>query len=405
MPAAPVARQRPQAQPRRNGGVAAAVPFPIASLKRIRGSFDTGNLVLGQSTPAIEIPATGGFARYLEMEVTVTTAGNAAAVAFQADAPANILSFVEFLPPSGDPPIVPHTSHQLVLWNKYGAFSNKPPFSDPLSSPGWFATAGSGATGGSAFVRFRLPFEIDPATGFCSITNSAANKSYLLNLTVNSSANVYSVAPTNAPTVRVVGTMYYWDEPAAQTRQGTKQVPGPLGLGSFSQLRLDQPPITAGDKYIKVNNSGPVMRALGIVLRTGAGVRVLNTAVADIPQLWDFVFNTRDRWLITDARLLDDIAQYYGYGQGYAGTRLAPTLPTVDGPRGFDNGVRFFPYFMEHGSIDPTFPRSQYQVTGDATLTQIRGISFGAGVGTMEIMTNLIRPDSSQALYPPNRIS
>jgi hypothetical protein len=413
MPTAPVARKPAATAPRANGAAAPAVPFPIASLKRVRQSFDTGNLVLGQSTPAIEIPATGGYARFLEVEVSVITSANAAAVAFQADAPANILSFVEFLPPSGDPPIVPHTSYQLVLWNKYGAFSAKPPYSDPLSTAasnnntaaGWYATAGAGGTGGSAYVKFRIPFEIDPATGFCSITNSAANKSYLLNLTVNSSANVYSVAPTNPPAIRIIGWMYYWDEPAAQTRQGTQQVPGPLGLGSFSQLRLDQPPITAGDKYIKVNNSGPVLRMLGVVLRTGAGVRVANTATTDIPQVWDFVFNTRDRWLISDNMLLNDIAQAYGYGQGYAGTKLAPTLPTVDGPRGLDNGVRFFPYFMEFGDINPDGPRSQYQVTGDATLTQIRGISFGANVGTMEILSNLIRPASSGALYPPNRIS
>ena len=405
MPAAPVARQAPKSAPAAAKAAAPAVPFPIASLKRIRQSFDTGNLILGQSTPAIEIPATGGYARFIEMEITSVTSGNAATVAFQADAPMNVLSFIEFLPPSGDPPIVPHTSYQLILWNKYGAFSTKPPQSDPLKTPAWSATAGAGATGGSFYVKVRLPFEIDPATGFCSITNSAANKSYLLNLTVNTSAAIYSTAPTNAPAIRVIGTIYYWDEPAANTRQGTKQVPGPLGLGSFSQLRLDQPPITAGDKYIKVNNAGPVLRMLGVVLRTSAGARIANTATTDIPQLWDFVFNTRDRWLISDTMLLNDIALSYGYGQGYAGTKLVPTLPTVDGPAGLDNGVRFFPYFMEFGDINPTYPRSQYQVTGDATLTQIRGISFGSNVATMEILSNLIRPASSAALYPPNRIS
>ncbi len=403
---APVARQAPQSAPaKQNGAKAPSVPFPIASLKRSRGSFETGNLVMGQNVPAIEIPATGGYARWIQLEIIVTTAGNAAAVAFQADAPMNILSFVEFVPPSGDPPIVPHTSYQLILWNKYGAFSTKPPQSDPLSAPAWSATAGAGATGGSAYVTFRIPFEIDPGSGLCSITNSAANKSYLLNITVQTSAAFYSVAPTNAPSVRVIGSIYYWDEPAAQTRAGTQQNPGPLGLGSFSQLRLDQPPITAGDKYIKVNNAGPVLRMLGVVLRSAAGARIVNTVTTDIPQLWDFVFNTRDRWLITDTMLMHDMAMAWGYGQAYAGTKLVPTLPTVDGPKGLDNGVRFFPYFMEYGDIHPMWPRSQYQVTGDSTLTQIRGISFGANVATMEILSNLIRPSSAQALYPPNRIS
>jgi hypothetical protein len=383
-----------------------AVPFPIASLKRIRGAFDTGNLALGQNVSAIELPAAGGFLRFIEMEITGTSAGNSATVVFQADAPGNALSFIEFLPPSGDPPIVPHTGYQLMLWNKYGAFSQSTPFSDPRRDPGYSATAGAGATGGSFKITLRLPFEIDPTSGFCSITNSAANKSYLLNLIVNSSAAIFSTAPTVAPTVRVIGTMYYWDEPASQTRQGTSQTPGPIGLGSFSQLRLDQPPITAGDKYIKVNNAGPALRSLGLVLRASNGTRASVTA-GDIPATWDFVFNTRDRWLISDTLLLSDMAEYFGYGLAYAGTNVAPTLPTADGPMGTDVSVRWFPYFMDAGGpgIYPTAPRSQYQITADATLTQVRGISFGATVTTMEILSNLIRPASAAALYPSNRIT
>lgn len=407
MVAAPVARTAPQtAATAKSGQNAGTVPFPIASLKRIRQAFDTGNLALGQSVSAIEIPAAGGYLRFMEMTCTGITAANAATVAFRADAPGNALAFIEFLPPSGDPPIVPHTGYQILLWNKYGAFSQASPFSDPRRDPGYSLTAGGGGTGGSWAVTIRLPFEIDPNSGFCAITNSAANKSYLLNLIVNTSANIYSTAPTNPPVVRVVGYMYYWDEPMAQTRQGTQQTPGPLGLGSFSQLRLDQPPITAGDKYLKVNNAGPVLRMLGLVLRASDGFRA-SVSAGDIPATWDFVFNTRDRWLISDTLLLSDMAEYFGYGGAYAGTFLAPTLPTNDGPMGLDTSVRFFPYFMDGGGLgtSPTQPRSQYQVTADATLTQVRGISFGATVATMEILTNLIRPSSAAALYPPNRIS
>ena len=332
-PAAPVARSAPQSAPASKPGTATpSVPFPIASLKRIRQAFDTGNLALGQNVSAIELPAAGGFLRYIEMDITGTTAANAATVVFAADAPGNALSFIEFLPPSGDPPIVPHTGYQLQLWNKYGAFSQSTPFSDPRRDPGYSATAGAVATGGSFHTVIRLPFEIDPTSGFCSITNSAANKSYLLNLIVNTSANIYTTAPTTPPTVRVIGTMYYWDEPASQTRQGTSQTPGPIGLGSFSQLRLDQPPITAGDKYIKVNNAGPVMRSIGIVLRASNGTRASVTGT-DIPATWDFVFNTRDRFLISDTQLLSDMAEMYGYGLAYAGTNVAPTFPIVDGPR------------------------------------------------------------------------
>jgi hypothetical protein len=403
-PAAPVARANPQTAPAKGKGTQVQVPFPMASLRRIRQSFDTGNLALSQNASAIEIPATGGYARFIELDITGTTSANAAAVAFQADAPLNALAFIEFLPPSGDPPIVPHTGYQLALWNKYGGFSQTPPWCDPRRDPDYFATAGAVGTGGSFHFRLRLPFEIDPNSGFCSITNSAANKSYLLNLIVNTSAALYSVAPTTPPTVRVIGWVYYWDEPASQTRAGTSQVATPLGLGSFSQLRLDQPPVTPGDKYLKVNNAGPVLRALGLVLRTSGGARLAN-GNADIPATWDYVFNTRDRWLISDAQLVADMCECFGYGLAYAGTGTVPTFPTVNGPNALDDGVRFFPYFNDFGGYRPDNPRSQFQITADATLTQIRGISFGATVATMEILSNLIRPSSAQALFPPNRIS
>lgn len=395
---APVARVTPQNTATKNGG-ATSVPFPVASLKRVRQAFDTGNLALGQSVSAMEIPAAGGFLRYIEMEVTGTTAANAAAVAYTGDGAAAALSFIEFLPPSGDPPIVPHTSYQILLWNKYGAFSQSPPFSDPRRDYDFLAVTGAVATGGSFKFTIRLPFEIDPASGFCSITNSAANKSYLLNMTVGTSAQIYTVAPTSAPTVRVIGWMYYWDEPMGQTRQGTAQQPGPLGLGSFSQLRLDQPPITAGDKYLKVNNAGPVLRNIGWVLRASNGTRA-SVVAADIPAIWDFVFNTRDRFLLSDTMLLKDMGEAYGYGQ-----HNGSAIPAADTPMGTDLSVRFLPYFLDSGGIYPWGPRSQYQVTADATLTQIRGISFGATVATMEILTNLIRPSSAAALYPSNRIS
>ena len=392
---APVARGASSSAPTANKKVAApTVPFPIASLRRVRQAFQTAALAPGQNVSAIEIPAAGGFLRYIELSVVGTTAANAATVVFQADAPFNVLQNIEFLPPSGDPPIVPITGYQLMLFNKYGFFSQSPPFADPRFDPQFSATTGAGGTGGSFNVTLRLPFEIDPQSGYCSITNSAANKSYLLNFNVASSAQIYSTAPTNPPSIVVTGWMYYWDEPSGSTRQGTNQRTGPDGLGSFSQIRLDTPPVTPGDKYVKVNNAGPVLRQLILCLRTAAGARTN----ADLPALWDFVFNTRDRFLISDSQLISDMAEMFGYqGLTTAGTNY-------DLARGLDTGVRVFPYFNDYGGVSPTNPRSQYQVTADATLTQVRATSFGANASTLEILTNLIRPTSVASLYPDNRV-
>lgn len=393
--AAPVARTASTtAAPAKKAAGTPTVPFAVASLRRVRQAFQTAALAPGQNVSAIEIPAAGGFLRWLELQVTATTAGNAATVAFAADAPWNALTSIEFLPPSGDPPIVPSTGYQIFLWNKYGFFSQTPPWADPRMDPNYSITTGAGGTGGSFSFTLRLPFEIDPQSGYCSITNSAANKSYLLNFNVNASAQIYTTAPTSAPSIIVTGWMYYWDEPTSQTRQGTQQNSAPDGLGSFSQLRLDTPPLTAGDKYIKVNNAGPVLRQMIIDLRNASNAR----ENADIPATWDFVFNTRDRFLITDGMLVSDMAEVFGY-QGLT----APPM-TLDTARALDTGVRVFPYFNDFGGVSPLNPRSQYQVTADATLTQIRGTSFGGGAATLEILTNLIRPTSAGSLYPNDKV-
>jgi hypothetical protein len=368
-------------------------------------AFQTNALGYGQSVAAIEIPAAGGFLRWMEMVVTGVTAANAATVTFAADGPFSALSFIEFLPPSGDPPIVPHNGYQIMLWNKYGVFSQTPPYSDPRRDPQYSLTPGAGGTGGSFNFTLRIPFEIDHGSGFCSITNSAANKSYLLNLTTGTAAQIYGTAPTSAPAIVITGWMYYWDEPASRTRQNTEQVATPLGLGSFSQLRIDQPPITAGDKYIKVNNGGPVLRMLLFDLRASNGTRG-SVAGGDIPATWDFVFNTRDRWLISDGQLQSDMAEYFGYQVPFGTSVQTNQAAVQDAAGNLDVSVRAFPYFMEIPTVDgPRGARSQYQVTADATLTQIRGTSFGTTVATMEIFTNLIRPSSAAALYPPGRIT
>src|SRR4051812_8177239 len=136
------------------------------------------------------------------------------------------------------------------------------------------------------------------------------------------------------------------------------------------------------------------------------------------PLVWDFVFNTRDRFLVTDTQLVSDMAEAYGYQQGTGAqpTGLVGTAaggmvagqwggaPAYDLANGLDTSVRFLPYLNDFAGINPMNPRSQYQVTADATLTQIRGISFGASVATMEVLTNLVRPSSAQGLYPPLRV-
>jgi len=78
----------------------------------------------------LEIPPTG-FLRFLDLILSGVTSGNAATVAFKADAPFNAISYITLTNAAGDTIIVPIDGYALYLFNKYGALSEDPPGGDP----------------------------------------------------------------------------------------------------------------------------------------------------------------------------------------------------------------------------------------------------------------------------------
>lgn len=384
------AQTRPRPQAPNNPKTVAPIPFPIAARRKFALGFTSNAAVMSAAGAnanlgPIEIPPTG-FLRYVELVVTGTTAANAATTVFAADAPFNAISYLTLTNAAGDTIIVPVDGYALYLFNKYGALSEDPPFCDPRQSPLFSTTAGVGAgLGGSFAFALRVPLEIDPETAFGSVASMASNKSLQLGLQIAPTSAVYTTAPTTPPTVQVTGYQAFWAQPKADNGRGVPQATTPEGNNSIMLWRVDTPAVTPGDKTIKINNIGNVMRLILFVYRTAAGART----ESDIPALHMLRLNNDEVMYLPDSIWRDDMASAYGY-----------TGATKDVATGLDTGVRAFHYLLaSDGKVRASSPREQYLPTLDTTLLQYRGTSFGATMSTLQIFTNEIKPTSSAALY------
>lgn len=367
--------------PSRQNGAAAALPFPIAARQMSRFSFTTGAQVLSATAPTpvspIQIPAVG-FIRYLDLEVTVAGSGGTTP-AFTADGPFNVLQSVEFRTAAGNDLIVPLTGYQLYLANKYGTQVYTAPWSDLRTGKQYSAVAPS------AHFFLQVPLEIDAETALGAIPALASNRSYQLALTLASIPTVESGAPS--VTVTINGTAWYWNEPAAATSQGMNQQTQPDGLGTVSQWQLETPPITPGDKYIKSNNVGNVIRTLIFTLRNSGGARI---DASGWPAVCELYLDNEPMFYLTQNEWEDWMTRVYGFNAA-----------TKDVALGLDTGVYVVPFHALAGGLagDASNSRSQLLPTLDASQLQLRGTSFGASASTLEILTNSVIPVSAQALF------
>lgn len=372
------------ATPPAGGQQAASLPFPIASRKMSRFSFTTGAVNMAAAAPVpismIPIPAVG-FLSHLNLEVTIATTSTA--LTFNADAPWNALAGVEFKTAAGNDIIVPFTGYQLYIMNKYGCQWASAPVSDNKSSRQFSAVTG---TNGSAHFFIQVPLEIDAHTALAAVPALASNRTYQLQVTLAAISTVFGGTVT-VSTVTINGTAWYWSEPAASTQNGISQQVKPDGLGTLSQWQLDTPPLTPGDKYIKSNNVGNVLRTLIFTLRNSAGARIDTNGWPAVSEIYldnePMFYLTQNEW---------ETWMTVKYGFDVTGAK--------DQVKSLDTGVYVLPFFALAGNdlANDAMPRSQYLPTLDASQLQIRGTSFGSAVSTLEIITNSVIPTSAGIL-------
>jgi hypothetical protein len=375
---------------------AAAIPFTRGStLATMRDSTQTG-LIAGQQ---VQISLqTNAYLEAIIFDVTLTTAANAATVVFAADSPWQVIQQIKMDDPAGQSIIAPITGYQLYTLNKY--LPDTECSFDPKADPGYVATAGAGATGGSFSFRLVLPVEHRRRDALGALNNSAANQRYLITLNVIPTfATLYTTPPTTpAPSVSFQFYQEYWTSPPAQitTAQGASQVQAsPSGLGTVAFVRFERHNEVSGggQPQIQLNNVGDYISSLIFTLRDTAGARDITTGAqsattANWPTEFDWWVNDFQLHALSTTQWLRDLGRFYGYHAA------------VETAYGLDNGVWPLHQLVQLFDTSVNFgPANQYLPTDATTKLQIRGSTWGSGASFLEVLTRLIRPVSGAALF------
>lgn len=200
------------------------------------------------SLPDTQIPPTT-LLRCIYIEVTVTGANTSATVAFNADAPANVFSIVNFHDAQGTSIVGSFDSFTLAMAQKY--FGNV--FTAGVSqSATYTSTVGAVATGGSFKMVFRIPVEVVARTGVGSQINTDTQSPLVLSLTANTTTAIYSTGPDGSATISaVVSFGGYWNQSGNPNSFAV-----PTAVGSLNYINWTNYVGLSGQQQFQLSNIG-----------------------------------------------------------------------------------------------------------------------------------------------------
>jgi hypothetical protein len=209
------------------------------------GTVLTTPAVLGaspQALPDTQIPPTT-LLRCIYLEVAAT-GGTGTAAVYQPDAPLNVFSSINFHDAQGTSIVGSFDSFTLSMAQKWFGFVNN---SDVKNSAVYTAP-----TSGNFGIVFRIPVEVVMRTGVGSQINTDTQSPLVLSLTVNTSAALFSTAPTTEPSVSVVVSYGgYWNQSGNPNSFAT-----PTAVGTLNYVNWTNYPGLTGQSQFQLSNLG-----------------------------------------------------------------------------------------------------------------------------------------------------
>ena len=122
--------------------------------------------------------------------------------------------------------------------------------------------------------RIRLERELFP-DGRGSLPNLSGTQKYRLRAVIDAIANIYTVAPTTAPTLKVEITQKEWFLPAAQNGAGQPQQRQPplMGLAQYRTSWYPAISVSNAQINIQVKANGNLIKYIAFCGRNSSGVR------------------------------------------------------------------------------------------------------------------------------------
>jgi hypothetical protein len=325
----------PAQAPAKGGGTQTApalAPFRSGSQRTLSSDGYTQTCTPGSGTtdlPDYE-PSPNNYLSGMWLYVTGTAVSNVvSSVAFAGDGPLNFFSGVTFQDSNEKPIVGPFDSYTLAVINKFGGYQSN---GDPRASSQYVATTGSGSTAGSATVIWYVPVQAINRDGLGSLQNQSSASTFTLKLTVNTSAAIYTTAPTTIPTFTI---KIYEDGWWKGNQAGAATTPPKAGTtqywtrGSYSAL--------SGSEQFQVSQGlGYPIRMYALIdYNTSSSPNTRANGDSDFPDPFQWIFKGTSFWNVGKTLWKDQMSRWYGL-----------TSATADVAGGLENGVYILPYNM-----------------------------------------------------------
>lgn len=346
MPLAPVKPNQPRdAETAGSAQLRPTVPFVRAARAHYElGETKSATLSSASQTLSLKVP-NYGWIRAVLLKVSATTTGNAAAVAFNPDAPWNVISSLIFKDAAGTP-IHVLNGWELALFNALGAYptDSSPYASDPGVSPYYSAVTGTGANGGSFSFFLMIPVEF-ARDGLGILPNMDSAAQFQIDLVLAPTAAVYSTAPTNPPTVTIVPMLRAYSNPPATDVFGNPVATQPPAMGTVHYLSKRTFAVTTGSNTLLIPMQGRFLRQMFAVFRDSSGNRV---APATVPSTFEVDIDAGILYIRDKDDIYDEVYARYMINLTTTGrfSGVVPILNNVldpDGIPGAETGDMWLP--------------------------------------------------------------
>lgn len=321
-------------------------------------------------------PTPNAYLRGLWIQAVMVTSANAATVAFQADAPAIVFQQITFQDANQKPIVGPLNGYQLLVVNKYGGYY---PTGDPRASVVYSVTTGAGGTGGSFTIILYVPLEIVARDALGSLQNKSASSAFQLLLTLNTTANVYSTAPTNPGTLTVNVLEDGWVQPKGQDSMGNPLAQSPPQLGTTQYWTVGTYNALNGSQQVQLTQGlgYPVRKFAALNYDVSNGTRA--TGDTDFPTVSQFIFRGTTYWNVTKTIWKDQMGRLYDFNSA-----------TADSAWGPENGVYLLDFSSDFGYWPGAELRTGYLPTQQGDQHQI--IATFNGNSNLQWMANYVAP-------------
>lgn len=373
----------PAANPAASAGKGKAAPVP--SRPFLTGTLDLETHTYSQNvaltTTTTPLPTyyckTNGFLADLWIIVqNAATPNTNAAVAFNEDGPASVVQTFTLSDTGGQPILGPMSGWELEIFVKYGGFS----FSDDWrDSQSYTATTGTSSAGGFFKIIYHVPIQFVRREPLGPLPNTNNQTVFAVDITVNTLANIYSVAPNGTlGNVNFQISQDSYRQSSGRDSQGNPTVTTPPGLGAVLYLRRSTQDMAAGAQQQEISQQEGSYRTLTFVMRDSNGSR--SQGESDWPDPFRFHFNNDVPYDRLKALWRRRIERAYGY------------KATIETAGGQDNGV--FPLWWndDHGLKAGSEDRYRYFNVSAADTLQFDGTIGGSGNHRITFMFNFVRP-------------